>query len=193
MNYGHSSNLKYDDCYFNNQLHQSTQPLIYKLDTNAIFNEGQFLSTIGPRPSFMGNGVSTVINSNYIDRGHPVATAQYLTDVESILTNRNVHSSSCRNGNMNPANLTKMKCNHLTEYNRFLDPISTHLTHPPIKYREASIDRFYDLNNDPQRNIFWNFAVNTSLEAKDNFKFKMAQIPKYDPSVPTEYQPGKYQ
>ncbi len=55
--------------------------------------------------------------------------------------------------------------------NRYLDPITSRLTNPAFNYKEAPIDRFYNLNQNPQDNIFWNFAVNTDLEAKDNFKF----------------------
>ena len=32
------------------------------------------------------------------------------------------------------------------------------------------INRFYDLNINPQANIYWNWAVNSQLQAKDNFE-----------------------
>jgi hypothetical protein len=35
--------------------------------------------------------------------------------------------------------------------------------------RGAPINRFFDLHRDPQANIFYDYATNTSLEAKDNF------------------------
>jgi len=191
MNFGYSSRLPYDDCAYNYYVQKSTNPLIYRMNTNKIFNGSQFCSTFGPRPGYMGNGVSTLADSTYFEPGHPPATANYLVDVESILTNRNMHTSKCKNGNVNPANLIKLsrtKYNHhLPTDNKFLDPVATHLIIPPIKSREAPIDRFYELTTDPQKPIFWNFAVNTDLEAKDNFKFKNVKINRYDPMMPSTY------
>jgi hypothetical protein len=43
------------------------------------------------------------------------------------------------------------------------------MSDPAMFYRGAPINRFYDLNKDPQANIFYDWAINTSLEAKDNF------------------------
>ena len=135
----------------------------------------------------MGNGVSTLADSTYFEPGHPPATANYLVDVESILSNRNMHTSKCKNGHVNPINLTKLRQHDLSTNNRFLDPVATHLVIPPIKSREAPIDRFYNLNNDPQKPIFWNFAVNTDLEARDNFKFKNVSLQLYSPEQPYTY------
>lgn len=179
MNIGHSSKLIYDDCAFNHRVRKSTNPMIYKLDTNAIWNKQQCMSVFGPRSGFMGNGVGTLA-------GHPVATAQQLTDIESILTNRNVHTSQCKNGNLNPVNLTKLQQYNLKQCPNYLDPIASHLTHPAIKYREAPTDRFYDINNNQQLPIFWNFAVNTTNEAKDNFKFQLENNKLYDPTQPIQ-------
>lgn len=176
MNIGHFTGLKNDQCAYNTYIQQSTDPLIYQLNTNAIWNENQCASYLGPRPKCMGNGAGTLV-------GFPVATAQYLTDVDSILSNRNVRLSECKNSNLNPINLTKLPQYNLYPCNNFLDPIATHLSDPPIKYRGAAIDRFYNLNNNPQIPIFWNFAVNTANEARDNYKFKQSQIPAYDPMV----------
>lgn len=187
MNFGYSSKLPYDECAYNYYVQKSTNPLIYQLNTNKIFNSSQFCSTIGPHPGFMGNGVGTLAESTYFEPGHPPATANYLVDIESILSNRNVHTTKCKNGNLNPINLTKLKQYNLPTNNRFLDPVATHLTLPPIKYREAPIDRFYELTTDPQKPIFWNFAVNTDLEAKDNFKFKNVKINKWSPEQPGTY------
>ena len=40
------------------------------------------------------------------------------------------------------------------------------------------INRFYDPVHDPQdpQTIFWNFSVNSKLEAKDNFKPNVPQV-----------------
>lgn len=177
MNIGHSSKLIYDDCAYTHRVKKSTDPLIYRLDTNRIWNCNQCASTLGPRASYMGNGVSTPY-------GHPVATAQYLTDIDSILSNRNVPLSKCKNGQLNPINVTKMKNQHLGQCSNYLDPMNTRLTHPAINYREASIDRFYNLPQNPQKPIFWNFAINTQNEAIDNFKFEFDKLKLYDPTLP---------
>lgn len=170
MNIGHSSQLPYDECAYRTATQISTDPMIYKLDTNSIYNCKQCFSGFGPRASYMGNQASTVI-------GHPVATSQYLTDIDSIFSNRNVVISKCRSGNVNPLNPTKLPLQHLPDCNnKYLDPITSRLTNPAFDYKEAPIDRFYNLNQNPQDHIFWNFAVNTDLETKDNFKFKFDGI-----------------
>lgn len=168
MNNGHSSLLLYDKCAYKDKLKKSTDPLLYNLNTNKIWSCNQGLSTLGPRSGYMGNGVSTFV-------GHPVATAQYLSDVESILTNRNVLTSKCRNGQLNPVNLTNKYNNnlkHLQNTSNYLDPINSRLTHPAFNYKEAPINRFNNLPQNPQLNIFWNFSINTKNEAKDNYTFK---------------------
>lgn len=165
MNIGHSSLLPYDECAYQARIQTSTDPLLYKLDENQIYNKNQCFSGFGPRPSYMGNGVSTIA-------GQPVAAAQKLIDVDSVLSNRNVVASKCKSGNMNPLNITKLQQQNLGRCNHYLDPVASRLTNPAFNYREAPIDRFYNLNQNPQIPIFWNFSKNTSLEAKDNFNFK---------------------
>lgn len=39
-----------------------------------------------------------------------------------------------------------------------------------------SVNRFYDLPANPQRNIFYSWATNTRLEAKDNHVEKIPQM-----------------
>lgn len=183
MNIGHSSLLPYDECAYNDQIKKSTDPLIYNLDPTKIWNKNQCLSTLGPRPGIMGNGVSTI-------SGHPIATSQYLTDVESVLTNRNVPTSKCRNGQLNPinvANVSPKLLNHLNGCSNYLDPVNSRLTHPAFNYKEAPINRFYNLNQNPQLPLFWNFSINTKNEAKDNFTFVFDKNKVYDPTVPIEF------
>jgi len=43
------------------------------------------------------------------------------------------------------------------------------MTDSAMFYKGVAINRFYDLPKDPQANIFFDWAVNTKLEAKDNF------------------------
>ena len=50
-----------------------------------------------------------------------------------------------------------------------LETESSRLTHPIQNYKELSIDRFYDLDRNAQKPIFWNFSINSKLEAIDNY------------------------
>ena len=179
MNNGHSSRLIYDECAYHDRLQERTDPLLYRLNTNQIHNCDQCLSTLGPRSSYMGQGVSTT-------GGHPVATSQQLTDVESILTNRNLPKSKCKNGEVNPIDVTKFGLNHLPTCKGFLDPMATHLSYPPFNIREMPVDRFYNLPQNPQEPIFYDFAANTKLESKDNFVFNVDKLKSTDPTNPTE-------
>lgn len=180
MNIGHSSLLIYDECAYNDKLKESTDPLLYKLNPNQIHNCKQCISTLGPRTQHNGNEISTTA-------GHPVATAQYLTDVESILSNRNVPANKCKNGEMNPIDVTKFGLQHLGHCDTYLDPMASHLSYPPATYRELPINRFYNLNQNPQVPIFWDFATNTRLETKDNFVYNLNSVKITDPSRPHEF------
>lgn len=180
INQGHSSKLVYDTCFINDDIEQSVGPLLYRLNANQIDNCQACLSVFGPRSSHNGYGDSTTV-------GHTVAPAQDLVDVESILSNRNVIASKCKDGKVNDINVLDFKLQHARTCNDFLDPIATHLTNPPTTYRELAVSRFYDLPTNPQMNIFWNFAVNSQLEAKDNFFDRKPRLPKNDPTLPKEY------
>ena len=167
-------------CYYEDRLEQSVSPLLYKLNPNQINNCESCLSVFGPRAGHNGVGDSTAIPI------HATAPAQGLVDVESILTNRNVIASKCKDGKVNDIDVTKFQLQHARICNDFLDPIATHLTNPPQNYREIAIDRFYDLDRNPQFNIFYNFSINSRLEAKDNFKEAIPRMISYDPSLPQE-------
>ena len=180
MNNGYSSRLIYDECAYVDRLQERTDPLLYRLNTNQIHNCNQCLSTMGPRSSLMGQGVSTNV-------GHPVATAQHLTDVESILSNRNLPTSKCKNGEMNPIDVTKFGLKHLPGCNGYLDPMATHLSYPPFNIREMPMNRFYNLPQNPQEPIFYDFAINTKLNSKDNFVYQLYPLKTNDPTSPTEY------
>lgn len=188
--YGHSSRLSYDHPAYEDKLSESVSPVLYKLNPNQISNCNNCLSVWGPRPAQGAHsfGVSTTLPTNR------VALSQELVDLESILSNRNVLASKCKDGKLNPIDITNFKLQHPRTCNDFLDPISSHLTNPPQNYRGISINRFYDLNKNPQSNIFYDFAVNTKLEAIDNFREKIPNIIKYDPTLPSEVrgQPSKF-
>lgn len=176
---GHSSRQVYDRCYYPDRLEESVSPLLYRLNPNQINSCNACLSVFGPRSGHNGYGDSTTV-------GHTTAPAQDLVDVESILSNRNVLASRCKDGKVNDIDVTKFQLQHARICNDFLDPLATHLTNPPANYRGMSINRFEDLGANPQQVIFWNFAENTSLEAKDNYREKVPFVKAYDPALPRE-------
>uniref|UniRef100_A0A6C0ABX2 Uncharacterized protein n=1 Tax=viral metagenome TaxID=1070528 RepID=A0A6C0ABX2_9ZZZZ len=184
VNFGHSSRLDYDLQTYEDRLRESTDPLLYRLDTNRIHHENQCLSVFGPRSSYMGNGVSTTV-------GCQIAPSQDLVDVESILSNRNVPLSKSKAGSVNPIDVTKFKLQHARICDDFLDSSSSRLTDPSKNYRGIAINRFYDLPKNPQANIFYPRAKNTTLEAKDNFRQKVPKVRNVDPALPREYKSKK--
>ena len=158
---GHSTRQIYDDCAFNDKLTESVAPLQYRMNTNSIYNCQGCFSSFGPRSKY---GVSMTV-----DNEPSVSQTSDLINIESILTNRNVQNSKCKNGQVNPINVAQFDLKHPRACKQFIDPLSSRLSDPSANYRDLSINRFYDLNRNPQKNIFWDFAANTSLEAKDNY------------------------
>ena len=159
---GHFSRPRYDDCAYPEDLYESTAPYEYVMNPDRIHNCNGCLTTFGPRSSHNGAGVST-------PHGDTIAAAQQYVDIDSVLSNRNVPLSKCKRGKVNPVDVTKIKTQNLPVCNDYLDAQHTKMTDPPMFYRGAPINRFFDLNKDPQANIFYDWAVNTTLEAKDNF------------------------
>lgn len=159
---GHFSNPKYDKCAYPEDLYESTAPYSYVMNTDRIHNCNGCLTTFGPRGSFMGAGVSS-------PTGDVIAAAQQNVDIDSVMSNRNVPLSKCKRGKVNPVDVTRIKTKNIPVCNDYLDAQHSKMTDPAMFYRGAPINRFYDLNKDPQANIFYDWAVNTSLEAKDNF------------------------
>lgn len=179
--FGHSSRLPYDKCAYDDYLSESVGPLVYKINPNQINNCNSCLSVFGPRPSQGPNsyGVSSTMKNES-------ALKQKLTDIESILSNRNVLTSKCKDGQVNDIDVTKFHLQHARTCNDFLDPVATHLTNPSQNYRGMSINRFFNLPKNPQANIFWNFASNTKLEAKDNYRERVPRLIEYDHTMPKE-------
>jgi hypothetical protein len=175
LNFGYSSRLGYDNCAYTDKLSESVSPLTYRLDGNQIYNCNGCLSTLGPRGRF---GTSSAV-------GHPVAESQALVDVESILTNRNVKTTKCKRGEINHINPAKFKGEHANICNSYMDPMASRLMYPAMTYREMGMNRFYNLTTDPQQPIFYDFSVNTTLEAKDNFIFRLP-VPHRASALPTE-------
>ncbi len=176
---GHSSSLTYDKCAYDAFLEQSVGPILYRMNPTSINNCQSCLSVFGPRGGKYGD-------SSTVDP-HATAPSQQLVDVESVLLNRNVIASKCKDGKVNNIDVTKFQLQHARVCNDTLDPLATHLTNPPANYRELAINRFYDLNTQPQANIFYNFAVNTQLEAKDNYREMVPHMLSPYPELPHEY------
>ena len=165
MNIGHFSKLGYDQNAFEDRVDESTSALNYQLSTDAIYNCDGCLSTLGPRSRF---GVST-----YRETGP--AESQYLTDIDSILSNRNVKASDAKTGKVNLYNLSSLKSHNKRLCNNTLNPENSRLSHPSSNYRDMNVNRFYNLIHNPQEPIFWDFSVNTRLEAKDNYRPDMPE------------------
>ena len=163
FNFGVSSRLQYDPSYINDDIEQSTAPIQSILDPNRVKNCNQCLSLNGPRSGPNGWGGNIPI-------ANPGLTpAQELVDIDSIMSNRNVKASRDKRGMVNNVDVFKFKTYDSKLCDRGLDPLSSILTYPKQLYREMSINRFYDLNINPQVNIYWDWAVNSQLEAKDNY------------------------
>jgi len=174
MNFGHSSRLPYDEQTYNDQLQESVGPLNYRLNPDQISNCNRCLSTFGPRSS---HGVSTGSNSH-------VAPSQNLVDLESVLSNRNVRLSKCKDCQVNNNDLSEFATEPVSLCDNEMDPISSRLTNPVANYRGMSINRFIDHNKNPQDTIFWNFAVNTQLQARDNYSPNIPSVKDSDETLP---------
>ena len=164
--FGTSTRLPYDECAYNEKVQRQTGQLQYHLSTDQVYNKNGCLSTFGPRSSpNRGVDVSKVRKVGY-------APAQDLVDLESQMSGRNTRRTKCRSGDVIPLNM-KHKLFDETECNTYLNPESTRLSYPNMMFRGARMNRFINLPRDPQANIFWDQAVNTRLEAKDNYKVKI--------------------
>lgn len=181
--FGYSSRLGYDkDCSYEDRLAESTGPLQYIMDTNRINNCDACLSTLGPRSGFMGFGVSMPVENQ-----PAVAQQGDIVNIESLLSNRNVKKSKCRRDGANPVDVTKFPLKHPRICNDYLSPLSSKLSYPSQNYRDCSVNRFYNLNKDPQNygnNIYVPVAIDTKLEAIDNFYGEIPQSFDVNPSLP---------
>jgi len=170
MNIGFSSRLSYDDCAYPDKLTESVSPGMYKMQTYQNYNPNTCMYLNGPRAS-SGSGFDV---STAVERGP--AMSQKLVDIESVLSNRNVRTSKCKNGNVNPVRPEDVKLinNKYCDNDQF--PRHSRLSYPAYNYKEMPINRFYNLVRDPQANIFYDFSKNTVLEAKDNFIYQAPKI-----------------
>jgi hypothetical protein len=169
---GYFAGLSYDEDTYRDKVFDSTSPLSYRINDNNNYNCNACLSVFGPRSSMgpRSYGVSTLANLN------SAAPAQDITDISSLLSNRNVPASRNKLGQVNAFDMSKYKLNNPRVCNSGLDPVSTRLTDPSGNFKEVPINRFYDLYKNPQQNIFYDFAVNSKLEAKDNFQVRIPKL-----------------
>lgn len=179
MNIGISSRLGYDEDTYSDKIKESVSPMIYKLEPSQYSNKQSCLSNLGPRSGHNGIGISTVCDCRLLPNPD-------LTDLESVLTNRNIPLSKSGMGNTNMLDIDSVKLNNINECNTFLNSEPSMLTYPPRTFKGMSINRFIDLPRNNQAVIYWNTAVNTTLEAKDNFKTKLPTVKNFDPSLPRE-------
>ncbi len=174
MNIGHSSKLPYDTCFYPERISEIVAPGDYKLQQYSTYNCDSCLVPFGVKADIRGNGVST-------SKSIGPAMSQRLVDNESNLSNRGLPQSRCRNGRVNLTDPSKEKLNHRETCNSILSPEYSHYTLSPKNFRAAQINRFYNLKKNPQEPIFYDFAVNTTLEAKDNYK---PHAPRFFENIP---------
>ena len=166
MNVGYSNRLIYDQCYYKCKNKESTGPINYILNPISITNENHCLSVSGPRES-IGPNIPCSDSNNGISCYRNI-------EIDSILSNRNVPASKW--GGVNKINVTKLKVPKEKQCNKYLNPISSRLTNPIMNYREIAINRFYDLDRNPQINISSMLPTNTQLNARDNYVEKIPKL-----------------
>lgn len=159
MNIGHFSRLPYDKDTQRDRTKESVGPGDYRLNIDHHYNKSACFHTEGPIGS---HGSSTVA-------GDVVAPRLHMTDMEGVLQNRNFKLNGSKYGGENPVKATKQPLKHTNICNNYLAPHYSRITAPACSYRGLSINRFEDLPNNPQDHVFVDFAVNTTLEAKDNY------------------------
>ena len=159
---GHFSSPKHDSHAYQEDLYDSTSPYEYTMNPDRIHNCRGCLTTFGPRSGHNGAGVSA-------PEGDVIAAAQQYVDIESVMSNRNVPVSKLKRAQVNPVDVTRIKTKNLPVCDDYLDAQHTKMTDPAMFYRGAPVNRFFDLNKDPQANIYYDWAINSTLDAKDNF------------------------
>ena len=168
LNAGYFSNQRYDKNTTINDIKQSVNPYTYVSDINSRNNSNQKTFLYGGRPSFQ-SGVSNMV-------GNAPATSQQNVDIDSIMSNRNVPLSRSREAKVNHVNLSSIKLKDLQVGTDYIDYRHTRMTDPAMFVRGCPINRFYTLNKNPQENIYYDWGVNTKLDAKDNFNAELPNL-----------------
>jgi len=177
FNFGRSSRLQYDPSYISDDIEQSVAPIQSILDPNRVKNCSQCFNLNGPRAGHNGWGDNIPLASPGL------TPAQQLTDIDSIMKNLNVKASRDKRGMVNNIDVFKFKTYDTKLCDRGLDPLASIETYPK---------ELYDLNINPQVNIFYNWAVNSQLEAKDNYDNPYPYSVDNDDALPNAI-PGKAQ
>jgi len=162
MQSGHFSRTPYDKSVYDEDVYQSTSPYEYVMNTDRIHNTNGCLNQYGPISSLMGAGTSS-------PTGDQIAASQANVDIDSIMSNRNVSLSKAKKGKVNPVDVHKIRTKDVPICAPGVDSFHSRLTNPAMFYRGAAINRFIDPLIDPQANIYYDGAINTRLEAKDNY------------------------
>jgi hypothetical protein len=91
------------------------------------------------------------------------------------LININIKRSKLKKGRVNDIDINKFEYKHFPNCKKSMETIQSRMELPAMMYKDVGIDRFYDLPKNPQRNIFWDFSIETRNDAKDKY---MPQKPK---------------
>lgn len=156
---GNFTRLKYDRQAYNDDLYQSTCPLIYKLDPNYVVNCNNNTVPYSPSGGCNKNGFGENI------------------DIDSILKGISKNNSKAINDQLDPIRQLKKLPNNYSNSN-VMEPHFSRYSHPARDLKGTPIR---DMNFgyplfDPQCQFFENICVNTRLQAKDNHK-AIWQIP----------------
>lgn len=173
----HFGRLTYDQCYIDEETKQSIKPGEYKLYYGQNSNDKVCHSVDGPRNNRMRNSSE-----------NPKNTLGDRTEMESILTNRDLPASKCSKGRT-VAEKRKLLARDLESHVRcddYLNSQHSRLNVPIDNFRGLStIDLQLDFPIiEPQNNVFYGhnettlpdqnmnsrFGNNTRLEAKDTYK-----------------------
>ena len=147
---GTLSSLKYDNCAYNNAIHQSTKPLDYLMETfdGAISNTKNYGTTAGVYPAYT---TSTYKCNNSAK-----------VDVEGKLWGLEKLNTKCVVPNDNLCIQNDLADSRYQES-------SSRLTNPIYNYRGMTINRFINLGVRPLSNCR-NISENTRLSEKDNYQ-----------------------
>ena len=147
----YSSRQKYDQQAIVEATERSTGVGNYYLNPENGFNCNTCFPLYGPLGGTRG----------------AATTPGHVIDVDSILRGyTKIHSKS--NEQQIPDSLAGYELFMPADCSPFVETEYSRFTNPVQNYRGLTRDPFYELNQDPQCNIFWNFEQNTQLAARDN-------------------------
>lgn len=171
---GKFTNMRYDNQAYNEEIRRSTDPLLYKLDSNYSVNCSPCFTAHGP----IGGHNNSVAIGNQID-------------VDSVLRGvGRINSKS--NQQQAPESLNQYTMYTPRECSPSLESHHSRFSHPAHDIRGLNVPDMrlgYPLH-DPQCQIFEDFGVNTRLQAKDNHR-AVWQQPMDQKSVYPKARPGR--